>query len=298
MNTDSRTRTGTIWPADPASEISGPPAAPGSSRATRWIAVVVAVCVVAGLVLFAFTLGRDQSSPTARALTSPAAQAPPLSPAATMIAKVLPSVVNIRVVQAGSTPSGTGEIKAEGSGVILTSNGLILTNNHVVQNALRVRAVFTSGRAALPGTVVGTDPQHDLAVIQVDATGLTPLPLGRSSDLQLADTVYAVGFPLDLGITVTSGIVSGLNRSVAVNDESAVEHLVGLVQTDAAINPGNSGGALVDGSGRLVAINTAGASATSADNVGFAIAIDGALPVVRRLLTESGKEMAWRGRVA
>jgi S1-C subfamily serine protease len=170
--------------------------------------------------------------------------------------------------------------------VILSSNGLILTNNHVVLHAVRVLVLFTSGHAALSGTVVGTDPQHDLAVIKVDATGLKPLPLGRSSDLKLADTVYAIGFPLDLGITVTSGIVSGLDRSIAVNGESTVEHLAGLVQTDAAINPGNSGGALVDTSGRLVGINTAGVSATSADNVGFAIAIDEALQVVKRILAE------------
>ncbi len=263
----------------------------GASHAVRWIAGMAAVAVVGGVV-FVSTRGNDQSQPAGgRAAISIASltqttQAPPHSPAATMIANVLPSVVNIRVVQSGSTSSGAGEIKAEGSGVILTSNGLILTNNHVVQHAVRVRVLFTSGHTALSGTVVGTDPQRDLAVIKVDATGLKPLPLGRSSDLKLADTVYAIGFPLDLGITVTSGIVSGLDRSIAVNGESTVEHLAGLVQTDAAINPGNSGGALVDMSGRLVGINTAGVSATSADNVGFAIRIDEALQVVKRILAE------------
>jgi S1-C subfamily serine protease len=202
-----------------------------------------------------------------------------------MIARVLPSVVNVRVVQEGSA-RGVGEINAEGSGVILTPSGLILTNNHVVQDAVHLQVVFASRQATVAGTVVGTDPKHDLAVIKVDATGLTPLPLGESSDLQLGETVYAIGFPLDLGITVTRGIVSGLDRSIAINGESGVEHLEGLIQTDAAINPGNSGGALVDASGRLVAINTAGVSATSADNVGFAISIDEALPIVKQILTE------------
>jgi S1-C subfamily serine protease len=148
----------------------------------------------------------------------------------------------------------------------------------------------------MSGTVVGTDPQHDVAVVKVDAAGLTPVTLGRSSALRLADTVYAIGFPLDLGVTVTRGIVSGLNRSLAVNGESGnVEHLVGLLQTDAAINPGNSGGPLVDAAGQVVGINTAGASAAAADNVGFAIAIDDALPVIKQILTEPAGRQAWLG---
>jgi putative serine protease PepD len=138
-----------------------------------------------------------------------------------------------------------------------------VTNNHVVQGAVQVRVVFTDGHPTMPGTVVGTDPQHDIAVIKVDASGLNPATLGRSSELALADTVYAIGFPLDLGVTVTRGIVSGLDRSVSVQGESTVEHLVGLLQTDAAINPGNSGGPLVDASGQVVGIDTAGASAAS-----------------------------------
>ena len=273
-----------------ANGASPPPPGRRSSRVMWLIAGVIAVVLVAGLVLFAFVAGNNEQ-PASRALTSPApsniqpGQASARSPAAATIAKVLPSVVNVRVVvQGGPTSSGAGETQAEGSGVILTSGGVILTNNHVVQDAVRVRVVFTDHHATLPGTVLGTDPQHDLAVIKVDANGLTPIALGRSSNLQLADKVYAIGFPLDLGVTVTSGIVSGLNRNLAVNGESSIEHLVGLIQTDAAINPGNSGGALVDASGRLVAINTAGESATSADNIGFAIAIDEAMPVVKQLL--------------
>jgi putative serine protease PepD len=292
MRTGSKTRkTETTWPPDTASGASAPAPRQGPPRATRWIAAVVAVALTAGLLLFISTRGQDQSRPASSALSDPAASiiqtrnASPHSSAATMIARVLPSVVNVRVVQEGSA-RGAGQINAEGSGVILTSNGLILTNNHVVQDAVHLQVVFTSGQGTLVGTVVGTDPNHDLAVIKVDATGLTPLPLGESSDLQLGETVYAIGFPLDLGVTVTRGIVSGLDRNIAVNGETGVEHLAGLIQTDAAINPGNSGGALVDASGRLVAINTAGVPATSADNVGFAIAIDEAVPVVKQILTE------------
>jgi len=298
MRTESKTREAeTMRRPDTATGGSAPAPKQGPSRPTRWLSAVVAVAVTAGLVLFISTRGQDQSQPTGSAMSDPAASiiqttnASPQSSAATMISRVLPSVVNIRVVQEGMAHGGE-QINAEGSGVILTSNGLILTNNHVVQDAVHLQVVFTSGQATVAGNVVGTDPKHDLAVIKVDATGLTPLPLGESSDLQLGDTVYAIGFPLDLGITVTRGIVSGLDRSVAINGESGVEHLVGLIQTDAAINPGNSGGALVDASGRLVAINTAGASATSADNVGFAIAIDGAVPVIKQILTEPAARAA------
>ena len=145
----------------------------------------------------------------------------------------------MRVVKVAASASGqVGEAKAEGSGVVIAPNGVIVANDHVVQGAVQVRVVFADGHPTMPGTVVGTDPQHDIAVVKVDASGLNPATLGRSSELALADTVYAIGFPLDLGVTVTRGIVSGLDRSVAVQGESTVEHLVGLLQTDAAINPG------------------------------------------------------------
>jgi putative serine protease PepD len=198
------------------------------------------------------------------------------------------------------SPSSTGqvgEVEAEGTGMIASADGVIVTNNHVVQGAVQVRVVFTDGHAPMSGTVIGTDPQHDIAVVKVDAAGLTPVTLGRSSNLTLAETVYAIGFPLDLGVTVTRGIVSGLNRSVSVNGEagSAVEHLVGLLQTDAAINPGNSGGPLVDAAGHVVGINTAGASSAMADNVGFSIAIDDAFPVIKQLLAKPASQQPWLG---
>jgi S1-C subfamily serine protease len=115
--------------------------------------------------------------------------------------------------------------------------------------------------------------------------------------MQLGDSVVAVGFPLDLGgPTVTKGIVSGLERTVRIGtDGGQVEHLVGLLQTDAAINPGNSGGALVDMSGRLIGLNTAAAQAGSAENVGFAISIDEALPVVQQILSQPPSEQTWLG---
>ena len=267
-----------------------------------WFAAVLAIVLVAMLVSFGLgdqprsqTNSTDAFAATARSLVQ-SQEAAPRSPATKTIASVLPSVVNVRVVKVGASASGqVGEAKAEGSGVVIAPNGVIVTNDHVVQGAVQVRVVFTDGHPTMPGTVVGTDPQHDIAVVKVDASGLNPATLGRSSELALADTVYAIGFPLDLGVTVTRGIVSGLDRSVAVQGESTVEHLVGLLQTDAAINPGNSGGPLVDASGHVVGIDTAGASAASADNVGFSIAIDDALPVIKQILTQPTARQAWLG---
>jgi S1-C subfamily serine protease len=216
-----------------------------------------------------------------------------------MINKVLPSVVNIRTEAVGTSPlQGGGRLKAEGSGVVIDNDGTILTNNHVVAGAYKVSVLSSDSKhRALPGTVVGTDPGHDVAVVHVDAHDLTPIRLANSSELSLGDTVVALGFPLDLGgPTVTKGIVSGLDRTIDVQGgATGAEHLVGVMQTDAAINPGNSGGPLVDRAGRLVGINTAAASAAAAENVGFAIPIDEVLPVVRGLLAHPTEKQPWLG---
>ena len=137
--------------------------------------------------------------------------------------------------------------------------------------------------------MIGTAPERDLAVVRVNASDLVPVELARSSALRLGDVVIAIGFPANLGgPTVTSGIVSGLDRTI----EGPNGDLTGLLQTDAAINPGNSGGPLVDRSGRLVGINTAGIRNADTENIGFAIAIDEALPVIdqdqRRTARDAG----------
>jgi putative serine protease PepD len=130
-------------------------------------------------------------------------------------------------------------------------------------------------------------------VLRVQANDLRPIPFGRSSELRLGDDLLAIGFPLGLGgPTVTRGIVSGLNRTISPEDGPTLE---GLLQTDAAINPGNSGGALVDSAGRLIGINTAAASAGAAENVGFAIAIDEARPVIDEIRSKPPDRRAWLG---
>ena len=238
-----------------------------------------------------------RQTPVAPSPLSQSTVAPPLAPLAQMVERVLPSVVNVRVTQVALNPFGSPqEANAEGSGVIIAGDGVILTNNHVVAGAVKVQVLFNDGRAALEGTVVGTDPQHDLAVVRVKATDLAPMAIGRSGSLHLGDAVTAIGFPLDLGgPSVTSGIVSGLNRTVDVQAQNGTEHLTGLIQTDAAINPGNSGGPLVDALGQVVGINTAGVSAGAAENIGFAIAIDEAVPVVQQILTQPPAKRAWLG---
>ena len=163
---------------------------------------------------------------------------------------------------------------APGSGraSIFDANGWILTNHHVVEGAQNLTVRLTDGRT-FPATVYGVDTLTDFAIVKVDATGLPTAPLGDSSALKQGQSVIAIGNPLgEYTNSVTTGVVSGLNRSIDVSDGA----LDDLIQTDAAINPGNSGGPLLDLSGNVIGINTAEAS--SAQAIGFAIPIDLAKP--------------------
>ncbi|RFU41912.1 peptidase S1, partial [Actinomadura logoneensis] len=212
---------------------------------------------------------------------------------------VQPSVVSLRTV----SPSGEGT----GSGVILRADGMILTNAHVVSGARQVTVRFSDARTA-PARILGVDSAHDIAVVQArGASGLRPAVLGNSAKLAVGDPVLAVGSPLGLDGSVTSGIVSALGRSIQEGDggdggdggQDPAPFLQGrdtarrttvirnAIQTDAAINPGNSGGALVNGAGQVIGVNTA--IATSGDGsgsigVGFAIPINDARRSVNRIL--------------
>jgi S1-C subfamily serine protease len=206
---------------------------------------------------------------------------------ADMVEGVLPSLVNVRVQMGGGGGlledllSGGGE--GQGSGVVIDPKGIILTNNHVVENAESVEIVLTDERK-FPGRVLGTAPENDLAVVCIDESGLDPVEIGSSADLRLGDDAIALGYPLGLGPTVTQGIVSGLGREI---EPLGGVPLKNLIQTDAAINPGNSGGPLVDREGKLIGINSAGALAALAENVGFAIAIDGAMEVANDIIADN-----------
>ncbi|GGK01598.1 peptidase S1 [Pilimelia anulata] len=186
----------------------------------------------------------------------------------------------------GVTPSvvaiSTGQ--GEGSGVVMSADGFVVTNNHVIAAAGtngRVSVAFKDGRT-LPGTVVGTDPRTDLGVVKVAATDLKPAKFGDSSGMRVGDTVMAIGSPLGLQGSVTAGIVSFMNRTIQAGggeNESPFgspaqgQTLSGLMQTDAPINPGNSGGALVNLNGEVIGINTAIATAGSQGNIGVGFAI-------------------------
>jgi len=231
------------------------------------------------LVLPAFGLVVGCSSSGSSSSQSNAAASSDVSCPVTPVAdRVLPSVVTI----AASGPGGAGT----GSGEVIKSDGYILTNNHVIAiaaNGGKVEVTFANG-TSVPATIVGRDVLTDLAVLKVKPTdNLKPIALGSSDSVQVGEPVIAIGAPLGLSGTVTSGIVSALDRTVEVPGEGDVSALlVSALQTDAAINPGNSGGALVNCSGDLVGVPTAGATVPTADGgssagsvgLGFAIPVN------------------------
>lgn len=171
-----------------------------------------------------------------------------------------------------------------GSGVIVNPDGYILTNNHVVEGASDVE-VFTQNRRKYHAKVIGTDPRTDVAVLKIDASGLSTLTFGDASKLKVGDLVFAIGDPFGIGETATMGIVSATGRALG----GAIEHYEDFIQTDAAINPGNSGGALIDGRGDLIGINTAILSGGGGnEGVGFAIPINLAHDIMNQIV-EHGK---------
>ncbi|MGB8649663.1 MAG: trypsin-like peptidase domain-containing protein [Mycobacteriales bacterium] len=210
-----------------------------------------------------------------------------------------PSVVTVEVTGQGSNGFGIPSQQSDtGSGIIIRSEGYILTNNHVVSAAVgggSVHVTLSDGKT-VPARIVGTDPTTDLAVLKIDgASGLTAATFADSENLKVGQAVLAVGAPLGLANTVTQGIVSTLHRPVRTGDSSSQQAVIDAVQTDAAINPGNSGGALVDLAGRVVGINSA--IATTGDSssgqsgnigVGFAIPSEVATKTADQLIA-SGK---------
>ena len=199
---------------------------------------------------------------------------------------VSPSVVVITTEQVVySQWSWYGQSQVEsgaGSGVIISSDGYILTCAHVVSGASNI--TVSIGDKDYPATLVGEDTTSDIAVVKVDATGLTPATVGNSDNLKVGESVMAVGNPLgELGGTVTSGIVSALNRSVSIQGTSSV-NTMSLIQMDASVSPGNSGGGLFNMNGELVGIVNAKSSDSDAEGLGFAIPVNDAVKVAQELL--------------
>jgi putative serine protease PepD len=228
--------------------------------------------------------GSPGTRTTSQVVDTPDSEAPAGS-VEQVAAKVLPSVVKIDV--AGARGAGSG------SGIILSSDGEILTNNHVVELAGdggSITVSFNDGSTA-KAEILGTDPLTDTAVIKAaDVSDLTPASIGKSGDLKVGESVVAIGSPFGLDSTVTSGIVSALDRPVDVgSDGQGNSTTYPAIQTDAAINPGNSGGALVDLDGNVVGINSSirTASATQGEagsiGLGFAIPMDEVMPIVDQM---------------
>jgi putative serine protease PepD len=263
----------------------------------RWgVPALAAVALAAGLVGggagAAVTHGLDDNGSSGTpTLSAPITGTKPAATAVEQVAaRLLPSVVSIQE----SSPDGGG---GEGTGVVLSADGLILTNNHVVAAAAdggTLRVTLNNGSTS-SASIVGRDPVTDLAVIRAKGvSGLRTATLGSSNALQPGESVVAIGSPLGLQGTVTSGIVSALNRPVRTGGEAGsgdpTSTVIDAVQTDAAINPGNSGGPLVNLSGQVVGINSAIASLGSGSGqsgsigVGFAIPIDQARVVAQQLI--------------
>ncbi|WP_062519793.1 S1C family serine protease [Demequina silvatica] len=274
-------------PVEPPAETPSTAAAPQPGRLRRsTVAAVAAGALVLGLGgglagAWAYDSLAGDSSSTASSSTAGGTSTLPTSSSSTIArtdentvaaiaSAVMPSVVSIQNIQGGQEA-------AEGSGFIIREDGYILTNNHVVEGSDNdtVTVVMSDG-SEHEGEVVGATADYDLAVVKIDEEGLTPLVLGDSDELVVGDDVIAVGSPLGLESTVTTGIVSALHRPVTAGDTSSTA-FIDAIQTDAAINPGNSGGPLINSEGEVIGINSAiaslGSSSETAGSVGLGFAI-------------------------
>ncbi|MHB1163934.1 MAG: S1C family serine protease [Candidatus Nanopelagicales bacterium] len=225
-----------------------------------------------------------QTLPTSTVTTTTVEGAPSLQPGsiADIAARVQPAVVQLNVE--GAAGSGTG------SGFVISADGYIVTNNHVAGSAASggtIVVAFSDG-TKLDGTLVGTNAGYDLAVVKVAGTDLPTVPLGSSEALSVGDAVIAVGSPLGLAGTVTTGIVSALDRPVTAGDGSTETAFINAIQTDAAINPGNSGGPLLNGNGEVVGVNSAIATLGAASGQSGSIGLGFAIPIdsVKRVVDE------------
>ncbi|HET8798396.1 MAG TPA: trypsin-like peptidase domain-containing protein [Thermoanaerobaculia bacterium] len=265
------------------------------------------------LLLFALGIA---CKPAAESQPAPRAQAPAAIPPTVSAARrtpivvvahnVLPSVVNIQTeatirrrtdplfdpfgVFGGRDRAYTSQ--SLGSGFVWSSDGIIVTNNHVVEGASTITVNFNDG-TKLPAKLIGVDPDSDLAVLRVEGKKLAAAPIGTSSDLMIGETVIAVGNPFGLSGTVTTGVLSALGRSVP--SEAQGRTYTDFLQTDASINPGNSGGPLLNIEGKVIGINVA--IYAQAQGIGFAIPVDRAKKVIQDLLKYGEVHSAWIGAV-
>jgi serine protease Do len=278
--------------------LSPPPSAPAREPRRRVVGTVLAAALLSAMLASGSTIalvGLTQSGGSATPPTTASANANTAAAASGgtttieqgditgIVAAARNSVVTI-TSQITGTGNGRGQFGGSGtgvgSGIILTADGFVLTNRHVIEGATSLKVTLLDG-SEYPATVVKVSDTQDLALVKVDATGLTPAKLGQSSKVVVGETAIAIGSPLGTFTeTVTKGIVSALDRQITVRDDQTGQpvDLTGLIQTDAAINPGNSGGPLLNAAGEVIGVNTA--TASTAEGIGFAIPIDKAADLI------------------
>ena len=262
----------------------------------RSVGVVVASALVGAASASAVFLLRGDTAPSPSAVverveTQIITTEFSAAPAAAVALKVLPSIVTVEI---GIIDGADFIVTGSGSGVVIDVDGTLVTNEHVVGGAAAVRVVFADGRS-YDAEVIGTDSLTDLAVITIDALGLTAIELGTSVDMAIGDPAIAIGSPLGLagGPSVTVGVLSAFDRRVQVAGD--VE-LFGMLQTDAPITRGSSGGALVDSKGRLIGITSAiGVSDVGAEGLGFAIPVEMMTRITQDILEFGGARHAFLG---
>ena len=316
---------GPTWPQLPLAPRSGPDSTPLSVPATpdltptegtshskparrrSWALTMVALLVVGtigGVIGGWATHGRSSNVMTIQSVdASPgAARLPNGASIPSLVQRVVHSVVSIDVKNNGTEDQGTG--------MIITADGMVVTNNHVIALAAgggTITVTASGSTKAMPTVLVGADPSNDVALLRIQGvTGLSPVTFGNSSKIEVGDAAVAIGNALGLAAgtpTVTSGIISALGRTVTAGNgsSSSTETLTNMIQTDAAINPGNSGGPLLDSAGDVIGMNTAVAGSSlgsSAQNIGFAITaarIKSLLPLLEKGGTSSTNHGGYMG---
>jgi putative serine protease PepD len=271
------------------------------NRWVLWAAILGALLIGGGLGAGIVAATNSSNSPAAASTTSnPASPGQVSACDVTSVAnRVIPSVVTISARGSGGAGTGSGEV--------IKSDGYIVTNNHVIAiaaNGGSVEVQFSDGQT-VPATIVGRDPQTDIAVLKIDSSRkLQPIAIGSSSSVVVGQAAVVIGAPLGLSGTVTAGIVSALDRTIEVPGEDGTSALlVAAIQTDAAINPGNSGGSMVNCSGQLIGIPSAGASVPSSSGessggsigLGFAIPVNTAMTIADEIISHGSVTHAYFG---